>query len=414
MKCYTFALIIFLFVGCAGSTSSEVEDKTNSNIIDLAASFENIRTVKLSEIADSVTFIPFETTSQSLMDQNQNGIRFSTSYIFYFDKYYDWNGKYGGTIVKRGQGPYEEVDGGYLLYKDNHFYSKGSKFIEYDITGKPTGKVRNLYASREFSGRDFLRKGTGFSSVGENFIIYDYPKVIYFFNKNFETVSSRELIRTDSSTNNLVYLGGYSDAVSYYKDMVIFYNGFNDTIFQIKATGLEPRWVVNFNHPSRYLLVIDEGKRRSWADELNRALRGQISFSNLESIKNSEGKHSVHAVYETESCVFFFMKELINFPEMRGLTPPDPYIVYHDKNSGKITRVKGKGFVDDLLGMDFFYPKLGIFNEKMITYIWPFELLNYIKECKEKGREVNPKLITLSKQVKEDDNPVLILFHLKK
>ena len=107
------------------------------------------------------------------------------------------------------------------------------------------------------------------------------------------------------------------------------------------------------------------------------------------------------------------LQEIIQYAEIRKLTPPDPYIVYYDKNSGKITRVKGKGFVDDLLGMELFYPQLGIFNEKMISYIWPFELLEYIEECKEKGREVNSQLLALSKKIKPEDNPILILVHLK-
>jgi len=50
----------------------------------------------------------------------------------------------------------------------------------------------------------------------------------------------------------------------------------------------------------------------------------------------------------------------------------------------------------------------------MITYIWPFELLDYIDECQAKGREVNPQLIALSKKINREDNPVLILVHLKK
>jgi hypothetical protein len=160
-------LLNILFVSCAGSTTSKIESNKVSNIIDLTAGFKNIRLVQLSEIADSVTFIPFETTRQSLMGMGQKNIIFSTSYIFYYDMHFDWTGKYLGSIVKRGQGPFEEPEGGTLAYNNGHFYSKGSKFIEYDQTGKPTGKVRNLYGAKEFAPSDFLRNSGGFSSVGE-------------------------------------------------------------------------------------------------------------------------------------------------------------------------------------------------------------------------------------------------------
>ena len=198
MKILNYCIFnLFIIVGCAGSTSSKDESKTNSNIIDIVTSFENSRTVRLSEIADSVTFIRFETNQQSLMAQNQS-LTFSASYIFYMGMYFDWNGKYGGTIVKRGQGPYEEPEGGQLTYHDNHFYSKSSKFIEYDSTGKPIGKVRNLFASREFVSNDMLRWSTGFSFVGENFIVYDTRSVtLYFFDKNFEMVSLKEVKQTN-------------------------------------------------------------------------------------------------------------------------------------------------------------------------------------------------------------------------
>ena len=112
--------------------------------------------------------------------------------------------------------------------------------------------------------------------------------------------------------------------------------------------------------------------------------------------------------------MFFQMTEIRQLAESRGLKPTEPYIVLFDKRTGKTVRVKGNGFVDDILGMDTFYPQLGVFDEKLITYIWPFQLLDYIKECKDSGREVNSQLLTLSKKVKEDDKPILILAHLKK
>ena len=141
---------------------------------------------------------------------------------------------------------------------------------------------------------------------------------------------------------------------------------------------------------------------------------GVSSYESTEFAQLTDHKHKVIAAFETDKYIFFQMTEIILFASQRDKQPPDPYIVYYDKETGKTTRVNGKGFVDDMLGMEFFYPQLGIYDEKMISYIWPFELFDYINECNDRGREVNPKLLALSKQLKEDDNPVLILFHLKK
>ena len=406
-------LCVLLLVSCTGQgkRSSETENSKLSNIIDLTAGFNNIQTIRLSEIADSVTFIPFETTAQSLQGQGQKFINFSSKYIFFLSMAFDWNGKYCGTIIKRGQGPFEEPTGGTLIYKDNHFYSKGSKFIEYDLTGKPTGKVRNLY-STEVETNDFVRGSTSFSSVGENFIIYVFPTTLYYIDRDFETVSSRIVVHADSVPPYIPPIGDYK-YVTYYKEKVLFYNFINDTIFYVTDTSLDPQWIVDFDQrlrlPTQAIL-----NAQKLIEDVARFHIGNGTLDNSELVKLTDNKHKVIDVYETESYLFFRMTEIIPLAVPRNKQPTEPYIIQYYKNTGKTTRVQGKGFVDDLLGMDFFYPQLGIYDEKMITYIWPFELINYIEECKNRGREVNSQLLGLSKQVKEDDNPILILVHLKK
>ena len=410
---------ILFFAGCAGRTSSTIKSDEISNIIDLTAGFKNIQTIRLSEFVDSVTFIPLETTRESLLSDNIESYQFSSRYIFRYDQYFDWNGKYCITIGKGGNGPFEEPEGRVYssFFSDNHFYSKGTKFIEYDITGKPTGKVRNLYTHREFNAGDI--QGVEFFNVGENFALYDFPITLRFFNKNFETVSSRVVTKVDSLPAGYQSpLGGFNKFATYYKDHVLFYNFLNDTVFYVTDTGLYPHWIVSFDDPSRLptQVILQYNRLRNEAMAL---VRSGSSVENSEIVRLTDNKHIVRAAYETESYLFFLMTEFVFWADrgnvsVRNKKPADPYIIYYEKNNGKTTRVKGKGFVDDLLGMDFFYPQLGIFDEKLISIIWPFELLDFIGECRDKGREVNPQLLALSKQVKEEDNPIIILAHLKK
>ena len=71
--------------------------------------------------------------------------------------------------------------------------------------------------------------------------------------------------------------------------------------------------------------------------------------------------------------------------------------------------------MDDLSGLagmtgkNYFFPSEGIIDEKMIHAVWPFEVLNFIKECQEGGRAVNLRLLEFSKTLKDDDNPVLMI-----
>ena len=407
-----YLFIVFLFTSCMGRTSTTIDNEEISNIIDLSAGLENIQTVRLSDIADSVSFLPLETTRESLL--GGLGSSFSSHYIFCGNKYFDWNGKYLGSIGSRGNGPFEETYGVWgMIFNNNHFYSTGSKFIEYDITGKPTGKVRNLFDATDMNSRSGnFRMSSAFFSVGDHFAIYDYPSTVYFINKNFETISSRVVFKADTLPPAFQPVATRAFE-SRYKENVLFYNFINDTIFYVRDLWLEPQWVISFDGSSR-LSTESIINNAMLIYKAVKAVQGGLSYEDTELIRTTNNKHKVMAVYETELYLFFLMTEIIEFPVPRGKQRAEPYIVYYEKRTGNTIRVKGKGFVDDLLGLDFFYPNSDFYDNQLITSIWPHEIHDYIEDCKDKGREVNPRLLALSKQVKAEDNPVLIFVHLKK
>jgi len=413
-----FFFLTFLLV-IAGSVSSQTRTGSNEvgNTIDLAAAFKNSQTIRLSEIADSVTFVPFETTSESLQGQGQNAlIRFTPQYIFYRNMYYDWNGNFCGVIENKGQGPLEDPEGATgLIYSNNHFYSKGTKFIEYDMKGKPTGKVRNIYQETGDLKDGFSRmkselgRSFCFTAVGDNFISYDrHTATIFYINNKFETITTRKMYQTDSIIPDI----GANQMVTFYKEKALFYNFFNDTIFHVTDSGLEPRWIVSFNHPSRVsnqaLLNTDNLRR-----EFMQASRGNVVFSGYE--KLMDHKHLVINVHETDFYVFFHMWELLPFAEFRGKTSPLTFYICYDKTTGKTFRLKEGYFVNDLIGIGSktFYPRLDFFDEKMISFMWPYQILDFVEESKKSGREANPKILALSKKIAPEDNPILILVHLK-
>ena len=128
----------------------------------------------------------------------------------------------------------------------------------------------------------------------------------------------------------------------------------------------------------------------------------------------------MNGVFETDNYIMFPMQELTPLASARHKENKAPYIVIFDKSNYKTYRVKGDGFVDDLtglagmLGKNYFFPSTGIFDEKMINAVWPYEILDFIKECQDAGRTVNPRLLKFSKTIEPDDNPILIFVHLKR
>ena len=403
-------VVCFLF-GCAGRSTVETPIETGMpRTINLDEAFTNSKTVRLSEIADSVSFLPLETNTSSLSGVVQR-FSFSPTYIFDSNRYFDWNGKYGGKIGRQGNGPYEEPEGvSRVLFKGNHFYSRAHKLIEYDSTGKPT-KVKPLIEFKDVIERSTLHHGEAFYAIEGGFaLLSSLPLAIYFFDNEFNFITSKRVVYADFPSW-APSLGGMNGITSY-EDKALFFNCMNDTIFHVKGTQLEPRWFIKFTDrrlPSDVILHSYDMLR-----EIEPIISRRGSMENTNYVKLTDNKHIVDLFYETQHYVLFFMREMIVFAPSRGKTYPDPYLVCYDKATGKTTRINGKGYVDDLMGMDYFYPKHGVYEEKLISAIWPHELFDHIEVCKEKGQEVHPKLLALSKIVKPDDNPILIFVHLKK
>ena len=417
-----YSLIITLFFfHCAGEKKTATREAVEiadqySKIINMDDAFNDIREMRLSDIADSVSFLPLETTQDGLVS-NPNIFKFTPSFIYYYGVVFDWTGKFRGRIVKRGQGTYEDFGAGYLLFHDNHFYSKGNKLIEYDNTGSPTGKVRNLYV--DVNDDLDRRAGVEFFNAGKNLAVYSYPNRIFFINTDFETICSRLVAGSDTLMPNGDHTG--KNFVTYYQDNILFYNFMNDTIFYVIEDGLEPQWIVNFTEEHRLSTETLLTNYNIFRDEEIKILSsGMRNFENTKRVLLFDKKHIVNGAFETGNFILFPMQELTPLAPARGKEEKAPYILIFDKSTHQTFRVKGDGFVDDLSGLagmtgkNYFFPTKGIVNEKMIHAVWPFEIFEFIKACKDAGRAVNPRLLEFSKTIQEDDNPVLILVHLKR
>ena len=173
-------------------------------------------------------------------------------------------------------------------------------------------------------------------------------------------------------------------------------------------TDMTPKWIVDLD--SEIKVPIEYLARQG---ELIREALRNTTFENSELVKITNKKIVVKSVYETYQHIFLLWSETIPFAVPRNKEPAIPQIAFYNKSTGKTTAVKGNGFTDDILGMDYFYPNCGAYVDKLIKTIWPFELHDYIDECRSNGKKVHPKLLELAKKVKPEDNPVIFMAHLK-
>lgn len=421
-----------ILVGCKGKPESSVKEveQQPDNIIRLADAIDSIRPVSLSELVDSISYVPLETTRESLLSIG-SWLQYSTPYIISGSRVFDMNGKFIRRIGRQGQGPGEDA-ASYLMviWNKDHFYSQGQKIIEYDMDGKATGKETQItsFENEEAQKNSLIKFVEGFEKVGNNFVVYDLPDSLYWLNPDLRIIKRRRVTPGDT----LHFLPNYGELavrrfITTNRDSSIFYNYFNDTIFRIKDTSVEPRWVIDVREHKLPSEVLEnyEVLHRDMIGEITKSLRGdgvedkwvrmKRAQKNSRLYKLYSGRIVVSAAYETTNYLFFVWHEdMVTGLEEKPVEEGYYHLAYYDKRTGQTVAVKGAGFVDDIQQTDFFFPTGGIWEDKLIAYMWPADLHEWIEKLQNRGKSISPKLLEFANRVDDEDNPILIVAHLKK
>ncbi|MFK2282232.1 6-bladed beta-propeller, partial [Bacteroides fragilis] len=297
-------VMVLGFTACSNKKTVDPNPVVRDNIIHLSTAIKNVREeMMLSELVDSVSYIPLETNPNCMLGNYQR-LTFSPQYIFYSNYCFDWNGQFLFRIGSQGQGACEDIYAhvAEIVYLNNHFYGNASKIIEYDDRGKCTGKELSWYAQKTMDTAPVGRmvNKVCFAPAGENLMFYNFPDTVYFINTDYEFVAKRSMMPWNRkgiapSMESVKY-------TSYYKDTTLFYNFYTDTVFTVTPTSLMPRWVVELDEelrfPTQYLyedgLLSDAFK--CWESG---------NLENAKMIKMLDHKYIVSGVFETEHFVFF-------------------------------------------------------------------------------------------------------------
>ena len=416
----TFILLFCISqLGChTGNNSVKSNSDEISTTIHLTEAIGKTGPVYLSEIADSISIIALETDDHALLG-NVLFFQFTNNYIFSKDYCFDWQGKFIGKIGRRGQEPCEEPGQiiTKVLFNDNHFYTIASKLIEYDSLMQCTGNERSLYRLDGERPVDFnnisMINISSAANAKENILLYAYPDSVIFMDTDFNVISSQQVMYpTLSSLGYVNPMGGqYMKYVTDYGNQTLFYNFFNDTIYYADNDWLTPAWIVELSDKRR---VPDDFLYR-WDELMHEASiaweSGNLDHSEL--VRLTDNKAIVMAVYETSRYVFLVWNEMVQFYEIRNKKGPIPRIAFFDKQTGKTESTGENGFAD-VFDMGTYLPVWGACNDMLIKSMWPHELHGYIDECTRSGRKVTPQLLDFAQKVSPEDNPVLIVAHLKK
>ena len=414
---------LIIFNACSNGTKDVIEEK---NVIHLAEAIENPVKMNLSEIVDSIKFVPISSKEHYIRDRNL--IFYSKPYLVAFPGcIYNIQGDFVGYIGSLGEGPGEECNGwGFsVLYDEDKdlFYTKGDKIIQFDRNRKFTGKeVRITYRNKDISSvPSGLHSPYAFIRAQQHNVIINYPDSAYWMDENLQ-ISKKQRICPDG-----LYLSSPGGGVlmnynfSTNNDTTLFFNCFTDEISSVTENGIEKRWKIDLGDEkadNRYFL---NDLKVLFEDELVKIVRSsQGNPSTMKTIaENSklaeliDGKKWIGKAWETDRYVMINWTDLLAFSEYRTGKNMTYWAVYDKKTK----ETKAVSYLkNDMDGCVDFSPSsaiIGINDGVLMTSVWPYDVYSYVQRKKEKGEPVDPRLEELLVDYDEEDNPILVMAYLK-
>lgn len=432
-------IIVFLFVmaSCAGKHDAGA---SNNNVINLKLAINNSATQMLiSDAADDIEIIPLETTEKSVFDYSKikhivsanNDVFITTGKrIMHFNK----KGNYVGDIGSYGQAPMEYDYASSLGYDER-------KKILYVTSGFSTTNMLKAYDNegKYKESIKIAKDGVFINTVATRNELAEYRYIdgFHLFRRMLPIPDMRQnpwQIMIKDTLNNLIttitdpiasqhqmrllnsggfeisragnYWSAFEPVINSYKGKhSVMFDG-NDTIYKI-GTGM-----IRLYH--RFL--IDTG-----SEQLD-----EIELHQLDKTDNYLNNY-IHPTYFLETKNFLYI-----------VAEKDDYayLCQYNKHNGEICSIKKQGeirfselmnvhyrrmqlpqFTDDITGGCSFYPDHHNDNE-WIGVIPAERLLSEIDINELEKKEVKlphrkQQLIKVLKNLKEDDNPVLMIVKLK-
>ena len=416
---------LIIFNACSNGTKDVIEEK---NVIHLAEAIENPVKMNLSEIVDSIVFVPISSKEAFIRDPQL--ISYSKPYLMvYPGSIFNMQGQFVGSIGSIGQGPGEEcnIDGYNNFYDEqqNNFYTIGYKIIQFDKERKFTGKEVQI-TFRDKTNGDKLTKGLSspyaFLRSGKYNVVINFPDSAFWINEDLQIVKKVRLIPEDLFSNSPGGRISMPYTFSTNNDTTIFFNCFTDKLYSVTEDGINERWKINIGKAKADSRCFLNYEKELIEDEMAKIVRSSSrDISSMKTIaENSklaeliDGKKWIGRAWETDRYVMMYWKDLLAFPEFRtgkNLT----YWAVYDKRTKETKAVSY--LKNDMDGCVDFSPSeaiIGINDGVLMTAVWPYAVYSYVQRKREKGEPVDPRLEELLVDYDEEDNPILVLAYLKK
>jgi hypothetical protein len=413
MKIYRLLIIttIVFLQGCIGhNQDSNKISYTNVKKIDIVPNRK--LQIKLSEIADSISYVTLETDSNCLIGTIDKLIYYKNNY-YILDKSitkslfcFNHLGKFIFKIDKIGNGP-----GEYLYPTDFSLDTLNNNIFIYDSRSKKvniynkTGQFLNEIKFDELYCESFEYLGDDIFGFYANYVPnYKYSKRGLFFNlllfnSNGDLSSKyfsfdKKLIDSRKIIANPVYFSSNSFNKS------LLYTQYCNTIFIVDSSGPKPCYLLNYGVQltEREVAIISRNSKSEFEVEMKLQNSGYIRLI---------------TVLQTNNHLFLTYR----FKD-------EPHILVYSKNSEYVIEASNKFDVksnkdyvipieNDIDGGYFYYP-ISSTDKELLSVINPVELIDFIETQKSKNHVVSQELEKIVNKINVGDNQLIARIRLRR
>lgn len=396
MKHITAYLILLCALSMTNSCSSGKQQTTVTNkegfpmIIPFESGVKNIKTIKLSDIAEKVEWVPLETTDSSLVARPKlNTIALVDGRIYIPCSMgllsFSEDGKFTGSIARKGQGPGEYANVLSIAANPafNHVYllSPG-KVLTYESDGTFVSESQ--------------------TPVGWQFTVMNDSIYLMYIHNNTGQRKDRLLIMDNKGDTlqhypqpdrfevpngmNWFYTNNKESFLYTYQDVNVFHDYYCDTLYTVTPDSLSPRFILQM------------GKYKLPADL--RLETKMLTSEKDQSLKKAES-YLRPTLFETDRYLVMPYTTW-NIVDNKAI----PQLMIYDRNKQECIHAKNDVIINDMNGNIPFYPTARIADNVLMGYMEASDLIEKIEEGAELPESLNG--------LKEDDNPILMLVYLKK
>ena len=419
-SCFVCLMVFLAFMSaCKGRSGKAVEEKSEEiefHEIDLSKDFtgSTCDNLLLSDIVEDVEYVQLETTDNSLLEcypktryaltgkdvyvLNKN---YSVEELFRFDR---TTGKFIRRIGQVGQGP-EDMSHPSSVYAENDFIYVPSnisqKVYVYDNDGQ---YIRTVPIG--------IGSGERITVIQDKYIIRHPGQNYMTDDNNYKEGSHNQFIAAavmDMEGNTLftkcdTLVGEGLPSISldwdpkrwYYNGQLNYYNEVDATVYAADEDGVTPRYRFNLGE-NRWTVV------------------GKTQKKHLERIK-------FHNFMETSKYLYIYWNQnqkayFARFnKEIRQLD-----IQEENPFSGRFFHLFAYGPKNDVDGCGIYFGPVETFEDKSGSILFEINPNNIdrVREALEKAENVKfpekrQQLLKMLDERKEDDNPILVIYKLKK